>query len=36
LAINTSGKIMAQAGFKYSTAGTDPNAAVDIVVAAKQ
>jgi hypothetical protein len=36
LSINTAGKIMAQAGFRYSTAGTDPSAAVDVVVAAKQ
>jgi hypothetical protein len=35
LSITTTGKIMAQPGFKYSTSGTDPNGVVDVVVAAK-
>jgi hypothetical protein len=35
LAVTTTDKLMAQAGFKYSTSGTDPNATVDVIVAAK-
>lgn len=35
LSVTTTGKIMAQPGFKYATSGTDPNGVADIIVAAK-
>ena len=35
-AITTTNKLMAQAGLKYSTSGTNPYATVDVIVAAKQ
>lgn len=35
LATTTSGKMMAQAGFRWSTTGTDPNAYVNVLVAGK-
>lgn len=34
--IVTADKLMGQAGFKYLTAGVDPNGTVDVIVAAKQ
>lgn len=35
LAVTTTGKIMAQPGFRYSTSGTNPSGVADILVAAK-
>ena len=35
LPVTTSGKLMAQAGLRYSTSGSDPNGFADVIVAAK-